>query len=141
MARYRRNGAAFAMIMLDIDHFKRVNDTHGHDVGDEVLVRLGRMLRDQVRSIDVVYRLGGEEFLVVCESTDLDGAVTLAEALLAHTHNLDMPYPGNLTASFGVVEVELDEAMEAAFKRLDRLLYLGKENGRDQVVANAPRNP
>lgn len=140
MARFRRQGMAFAMIMLDIDHFKGVNDSHGHNVGDEVLVRLGRLLRHEVRSTDVVYRLGGEEFLILCEDTDLEGACRLAELLRDQLRQHPMPFPERVTASFGVVEVDLDEPMPEAFKRLDELLYLAKANGRDQVVS-APMEP
>ncbi len=136
MARYRRQEEAFSMILLDIDHFKTVNDAHGHDVGDEVLVSLGRLLRSEVRSTDVVYRLGGEEFLVLCENTELDGARRLAELLRDQLRQRAMPFPGRVTASFGVVEVELDEPMAQAFKRLDELLYLAKANGRDQVMSS-----
>lgn len=140
MARYRRSGMSFAMIMLDIDHFKEINDTHGHGVGDQALIRLGRFLRHDVRSTDVVYRLGGEEFLVLCEDTDLLGATKLAELLREQLRTLPMPFAGHLTASFGVVEVAMEETMPAAFKRLDELLYLAKESGRDQVMA-APVEP
>ncbi|TBW53763.1 diguanylate cyclase [Marinobacter halodurans] len=140
MARFRRQGMAFAMIMLDIDHFKTVNDSHGHDAGDEVLVRLGRLLRHEVRSTDVVYRLGGEEFLILCEDTDLEGAGRLAELLRDQLRQHPMPFPEPVTASFGVVEVSLDEPMPRAFKRLDELLYLAKANGRDQVIL-APLEP
>lgn len=140
IARTQRKGMPFSLIMLDIDHFKRVNDTYGHDVGDEALIRLGRMLRHEVRSTDVVYRLGGEEFLVLCEDTDLDGAHKLAEMLLDHLRRLAMPFDSRMTASLSVIEVMADEDMPTAFKRLDELLYEAKANGRDQVVA-APMEP
>lgn len=140
IARTQRKGMPFSLIMLDIDHFKHVNDTYGHDVGDEALIRLGRMLRHDVRSTDVVYRLGGEEFLVLCEDTDLEGARKLAEMLLDQLRRLPMPFDKRMTASFSVIEVIPDEDMPTAFKRLDELLYEAKANGRDQVVAE-PMEP
>lgn len=135
MARFRRGRRPFSLLMLDIDHFKQVNDTYGHDVGDEALVRLGHLLRQEVRSTDLVYRLGGEEFLVVCEDTEREGAQKLAESLLDQLRTLSMPFPGAITASFGVAEVGLGENMASALKRLDGLMYTAKANGRNQVVS------
>ncbi|BES69225.1 GGDEF domain-containing protein [Marinobacter nanhaiticus D15-8W] len=140
IARTQRKGVSFSLIMLDIDHFKHINDTYGHDMGDEALIRLGRMLRKDVRSTDVVYRLGGEEFLVLCEDTDLGGAHELAQMLLDRLRQLVMPSDLRVTASFSVIEVLADEGMPAAFKRLDALLYEAKANGRNQVMA-APMEP
>lgn len=138
MARYHRKHMPFSMVMLDIDHFKRINDSHGHAVGDEVLVRLGKLLGDEVRSTDVVYRLGGEEFLILCEDTVVDGALRLAENLLEGIRQMPLPVSDHITASFGVVEVQLNESREDAFKRLDTLLYAAKSGGRDQVVSINP---
>ncbi|MGP4844519.1 diguanylate cyclase [Marinobacter sp. 1Y8] len=140
MARFHRKQVPFSIVMLDIDHFKRINDSHGHAVGDEVLVRLGRLLSDEVRSTDVVYRLGGEEFLILCEDTVADGALSLAQNLLECIRQMPLPFSGHMTASFGVVEVRLDESREDAFKRLDTLLYAAKSGGRNQVVS-APTEP
>ncbi|WP_148861142.1 sensor domain-containing diguanylate cyclase [Marinobacter fonticola] len=135
IARVQRKGMPFSLIMLDIDHFKLVNDTYGHDIGDEALIRLGRMLRKEVRSTDVVYRLGGEEFLVLCEDTDVDGATRLADMLLDRLRHLPMPFEKWITASMSVIEVVADDDMPTAFKRLDELLYEAKASGRDQVVS------
>ncbi len=140
MARFHRKQVPFSMVMLDIDHFKSINDSHGHAAGDEVLVRLGRLLSNEVRSTDVVYRLGGEEFLILCEDTVAEGAVRLAQSLLESIRQMPLPFNGHMTASFGVVEVQLDESREDAFKRLDTLLYAAKSGGRDQVVS-MPKEP
>ncbi len=136
MARFRRTGIPMSMIMLDIDHFKRVNDRYGHDAGDEVLIRLSRLLTQEVRSTDTVYRMGGEEFLVVCEDTQLSGANTLAKSLWEKVRNSPMPFVDQITASFGVTEAKPGESMDAAFKRLDDLLYRAKRGGRDRVISS-----
>ncbi|MCK7567512.1 sensor domain-containing diguanylate cyclase [Marinobacter xestospongiae] len=136
IARYRRTGIPLSLIMLDIDHFKVINDTHGHDAGDEVLVRLSWLLNHEVRNTDMVYRLGGEEFLVVCEDTDLQGARTLAQSLQRKLKASPMPFVGRITASFSVTEVNATEAMDTAFKRLDNLLYRAKRSGRDRIVCS-----
>lgn len=138
VARCRRTGLPLSLIMLDIDRFKSINDTYGHDAGDEVLVRLSWLLNHEVRSTDMVYRLGGEEFLVVCEDTDLQGANALAQALLEKLRSSPMPFVGRITASFSVTGVALDEAMDIALKRLDELLYRAKRNGRNQIVSSSP---
>ncbi|MDX1756313.1 MAG: diguanylate cyclase [Marinobacter sp.] len=136
MARYRRTGVPLSMIMLDIDHFKRVNDHYGHDAGDEVLIRLSHLLTRAVRNTDTVYRLGGEEFVVMCEDTPLSGANTLARSLSEKVRNSPMPFVEQITASFGVTEVRPNETLDAAFKRLDNLLYRAKRSGRDRVVSS-----
>ena len=138
VARYRRTGVPLSLIMLDIDHFKQINDTHGHDAGDEVLVRLSWLLSHEIRSTDVVYRLGGEEFLIVCEDTDLQGAKTLAKSLQRKLRASAMPFVGHITASFSVTEVKPNEDMDSAFKRLDDLLYRAKRGGRDCIVNSEP---
>lgn len=136
MARFRRTGVPLSMILLDIDHFKRVNDGFGHDAGDEVLIRLSWLLTHEVRSTDTVYRLGGEEFLVVCEDTHLGGANTLAKSLWKKVRSSPMPFVDQITASFGVTEAKPGETLDTAFKRLDDLLYRAKRGGRDQVVSS-----
>ncbi|SFL96175.1 PAS domain S-box-containing protein/diguanylate cyclase (GGDEF) domain-containing protein [Marinobacter zhejiangensis] len=138
VARYRRTGLPVSLIMLDIDHFKAINDTYGHSTGDDVLVRLSWLLNQAIRSTDLLYRFGGEEFLIVCEDTDLDGAKTLARALQEQLRTSQMPHQEHVTASFGVTEVVPGETMETALKRLDDLLYRAKRNGRDQIASSHP---
>ena len=137
--RLRRAGGSLALVMIDLDHFKRVNDTHGHAVGDQVLARVGRLLRATARNLDVPARFGGEEFAVLLYDSDVDGAVSFAERLRANLAEMRVPVPGHavvqVTASMGVAvgaaPVDPDTLVEAA----DRALYRAKSAGRDRLVS------
>lgn len=133
LARSNRTGAALSVILLDIDHFKSVNDTHGHQIGDQVLISIGKLLQAGSREIDVVGRWGGEEFLLVCRDTDLHGATVLAEKLRSMVANHAFPTVGKKTASFGVAGLRGTESVEALISRADAALYLAKNAGRDRV--------
>lgn len=135
-ARCHRSGAALAVILLDVDHFKSVNDTHGHQVGDQVLIAIARLLAAAVREIDVVGRWGGEEFMVVCRETDCDGARVLAEKLREAVAGHDFPVVGHKTGSFGVAALRPEEKLEALIARADAALYQAKHGGRDRVVTD-----
>ena len=124
--------------MMDVDHFKKVNDTHGHDVGDEVLVCLGGVLKGKVREADFAHRYGGEEFVVVAPETGLDAAVELAERLRAAFHRASggASAAGAQTLSIGVASLaSLPEDADAAALQTaaDSALYEAKRAGRDQV--------
>jgi diguanylate cyclase (GGDEF)-like protein len=131
----RRYDQPCALILIDIDHFKRINDRHGHLAGDEVLRNLAAILREGVRESDTVARWGGEEFLVLCRRTRLDAAVFLARTLnqlvAAHTFG-DVTH---CTASFGVTASHPDDSLETLFGRADAALYQAKATGRNRVVA------
>ena len=131
---FERTGDPFSLIMLDLDHFKALNDRYGHDIGDEVLRRVGTALTEGVRTSDVVFRLGGEEMLVLCPKTGLEGAVALAEILRRNLRNLDMPFDGKVTASFGVASVNHGEGLSDVMKCADKLLYQAKNEGRNRVI-------
>lgn len=133
MARSQRGSGIFSVIMLDVDHFKSVNDTHGHQVGDQVLVSIARLLKDGAREIDVVGRWGGEEFLVVCRETGLAGARVLAEKLRESVAGFTFPVVDSKTCSFGVASLKPDEAIDALVARTDSALYQAKHNGRNRV--------
>jgi diguanylate cyclase (GGDEF)-like protein len=136
-ARRQRYGGALSLVLLDIDHFKAINDRFGHPVGDAVLRRIGRCLQQHVRCVDIAGRYGGEEFLIALPQTGLDGARALAEALRerlgALTHDEG---PQRVSASLGVAEVHGDEVFDA-LARADRALYAAKAQGRDRVVVSS----
>ena len=134
-SRVARQGGALSVIMADIDHFKRVNDTHGHGAGDAVLTAFGGLLRSMTRKTDVVARYGGEEFVVLLPHTGLDLAAAKACGLRKALAALRFP-PLDLavTSSFGVAEMAPGEAGEAMLARADRALYEAKGGGRDRVV-------
>src|SRR5215217_5581528 len=133
--RTSRFGHPFGLLMLDIDSFKSLNDTHGHDAGDEALRRISRVLREGTRGIDLAARIGGEEFAILLVETNREGGVEVAERLRASIKSLDIPRAGHITASFGVAECP-SHAQTAAeiLKAADIALYEAKRNGRDQVV-------
>lgn len=133
----QRSGGAMSVMMLDIDHFKRVNDEHGHDVGDFVLRETANTLRRTCRRGDVVCRLGGEEFLVICPASDLEAAATSAERIRAAVEANLMTmgtFDRNVTVSIGVAQVRAEvDTVDALIKESDLLVYEAKESGRNRV--------
>ncbi len=132
---YRRYKHQFAVIILDIDYFKKVNDTHGHVVGDEVIKKIADMLSDNLRDTDIVGRWGGEEFLIVCPETNNAGAKAVAEHMRELIADADFGLnSGNVTASFGVTEYNENEQVDECIKRADMALYRAKELGRNRTI-------
>jgi len=129
----RRYGTPFSIILLDVDHFKQVNDAHGHLAGDEVLVGVARILEANTRSVDVVGRWGGEEFLVIAPSTDVDQAVLAAEKLRLALEGAEFPLIGRRTGSFGVAGYGAGDTAGALVSRADAALYAAKKAGRNRV--------
>ncbi len=134
----RRNSSALSVVMLDIDKFKKVNDTYGHQVGDDVIIKLAKTLQKHTRTSDVIFRLGGEEFLVLLPETGVDGAVSVAETLRVEVEKLLIILSDEIelrfTISIGVSEVKRDEQnFDAAMTRADAVLYEAKESGRNRV--------
>ena len=139
-SKYLRDHEDFAVLLLDIDHFKDVNDTHGHDAGDKVLIQLSEMLREQFRSSDVFSRYGGEEFLAVLINTNIEGASVIAERLLkavnASMFEISDDLGISVTVSIGISQTsEHDSHYESIIKRSDDALYIAKKNGRNQFAA------
>ena len=130
-------GRPLTVIMIDIDHFKSVNDTYGHDVGDAVLKAVAQLLHDGVRPVDLVGRWGGEEFLVVCPDTPCDPGRLLAERLAASLRTKDIDRVGRKTASFGVAEARTGDTIDSLFVKADQALYAAKSGGRDRVCVMA----
>ena len=137
--RANRTKTAFGIILLDADEFKKVNDTHGHPVGDEVLKTFANLLKTSVRTVDVVGRWGGEEFLIICPGTDDLGCRALAENLRSQSAQCAFPVAGPQTASFGIAVHQPGERAEALIERADQALYRSKENGRNRVEFSPPR--
>jgi two-component system, cell cycle response regulator len=145
VGRSRRYGRSLSVISLDLDHFKRINDTHGHAVGDTVLRQVGGFLRGSVRvNLDWVVRMGGEEFLLVLPETDLRSAGLFAQRLHAGLGALRIEHPGGLlqiTASMGVAQLRDGEDGQRLILRADALLYTAKDAGRNQVQYEAVLPP
>ena len=132
--RYCRYKNIFSVILLDIDKFKMVNDTYGHDIGDITLVTTADTLTNNIRQIDTVGRWGGEEFIVVCPETEIEGASKLAEKLRMIIEKTTFNTIGNITCSFGVAEIQHTETIKNLLKRSDIALYYAKEEGRNRVT-------
>jgi diguanylate cyclase (GGDEF)-like protein len=138
--RVKRHGSKLSLCVADLDHFKRVNDEHGHDAGDQVLKHISDLFVDTLRHTDIVGRFGGEEFILLLPDTDLDNALTvisrLREKLQASPVNVGDKVL-QVTATFAVTEVVAEDAtIEDVIRRADKALYQGKEAGRNQVVAS-----
>lgn len=131
----------FCVVALDIDHFKRINDGHGHDVGDQVLKRLAELMRRCCREGDVLCRTGGEEFLILLPKASLEVATTVAERLRKGVQDTPIEPVGAITISLGVAcwDAQGDETPTDVLNRADRVLYAAKQNGRNRVVAEHAR--
>lgn len=143
----RREGFAVSLVLGDIDHFKSVNDQHGHDAGDAVLVAVAQALAARRRASDVVGRWGGEEFVVLLPGASLEAAQAQAEGLRRQIHELRLtpthPAAGpelQLGMTLGVAELAMDESIESALQRADAALYAGKAAGRNRVVTAPARS-
>ena len=130
-----RSGVPISFILIDLDHFKEVNDRYGHAVGDEVLVNTVNIIKDTIRATDKAIRWGGEEFLILTIATPHEGAVILAEEIRNAIASKCYDTVGHMTASFGVAEHCYSEAMDMCFKRVDIALYKAKNSGRNCVVS------
>jgi diguanylate cyclase (GGDEF)-like protein len=133
MDQTKRYGMPMALAMYDLDYFKRVNDTFGHDVGDYVLQAVTGLVKDNIRATDIVARWGGEEFMVLMPQTDIQAARNTAEKLRRAIAGHHFDQVDNLTVSFGVVAYEPQDDLNSLLKRVDDALYKAKEQGRNRV--------
>jgi diguanylate cyclase (GGDEF)-like protein len=146
MARARRYASSFAVLVLDLDRFKEINDRLGHLAGDRFLQRVGEVVRQTMRAADIPCRWGGEEFCVLLPETDREGARSIAERLRARIGELAMSSGGGVvhtTVSIGVACHPGDDAGEAGtlLERADRALYAAKQAGRDRVMMTGAPDP
>ena len=131
---------ALSIILADIDHFKKVNDTHGHLIGDSVLKMLSKLLKEHIKGKDIAARFGGEEFIIVLPETPLKGAFILAEQIRMSLRTMKWTAKesgesiGAITIPLGVAQYQPDEAMESLIQRADNALYFAKENGRNKTM-------
>ena len=132
--RVRRGNDTASVIMFDIDDFKIVNDTYGHAMGDEVLVKIAAIMKDSVREYDYAGRWGGEEFLIVLPGTEVDEAASVAERLRANICNSNFGLAGHITCSFGVCAIRADDEAANLYIRVDDALYCAKKSGKNKVM-------
>ena len=138
MARANRDGMPSTLLVMDVDHFKRVNDDFGHAAGDDVLRGVGELLRKRLRASDIAFRLGGEEFLILLHGADRVGARRLSEALLAELRKAPLLPGRRVTASIGMATFDGERDARAWIARADEALYRAKRAGRDRAVGEPP---
>lgn len=139
IARAQRDGEPMSVVMIDIDHFKKINDTHGHAAGDAALVHLTQIARSVLRGNDAFVRYGGEEFLLVLAETGKSGAIFVAQRLqqaLAKLPFVHLNHVITMTFSAGVSDLIDDDSEAALLRRADMALYEAKRNGRNRIVAS-----
>lgn len=141
LERVKRYSGQFSLIMMDLDHFKQVNDNLGHPVGDKVLIRTTEVVRHSLRSTDTLGRWGGEEFIIICPEIGLQGALHCAENLRKTIARTDFSPVSHQYASFGVVAYQPDDSAESLLYRVDAALYLAKKRGRNQVAYLPEKHP
>jgi len=131
---YSRYNTVFSMIMLDIDDFKAINDEYGHRIGDNVLINLVQLIKLKIRKNDILYRVGGEEFIILCAQTSIDKAIIMSEKIRKSVQtDLKILEDKSITISIGVSEVMQNDTENELFTRVDKLLYQSKTNGKNQV--------
>ncbi|MEJ2141611.1 MAG: GGDEF domain-containing protein [Gammaproteobacteria bacterium] len=133
IGRVNRYKDPLSVVMIDIDHFKAINDLHGHAKGDEVLTSFSKMLLSSVRSTDIVSRWGGEEFLIICISSPAEKTVSLAEKLRKKVEQHDFDGLKQVTFSAGVAQYDKDNNLVDFINRADKALYIAKSTGRNTV--------
>ncbi|MDD5434154.1 MAG: diguanylate cyclase [Nitrospira sp.] len=130
IARVKRSGSHLSILMIDIDYFKKYNDTHGHPAGDRLLVAFAKIVTEEVRGGDLVSRYGGEEFLVILPDTDLNGALNMSERV-----RKTVSESLGITVSIGAAAYRNEKTMEELIQGADMAMYKAKKNGRDRVEA------
>jgi diguanylate cyclase (GGDEF)-like protein len=133
----RRHMQPLSLLMLDIDHFKQINDTHGHGAGDDVLKAVAASIKNQLRNVDMVFRYGGEEFLILLSNTSREAAALVGERLRCAAQTEDYPADGctvELTVSLGCSTLLPGESAESLLRRADSALYVAKREGRNRLT-------
>lgn len=131
---HKRYGLPFSIILLDVDNFKKVNDTFGHDIGDKVLKKVANILKNNTRATDVVGRWGGEEFLIICSNTIAVNTYTVAENLRVQLEHERFAPVERVTVSLGVAEYRENDTLDTIFKKADQALYQAKESGKNRTI-------
>jgi len=135
-SRFERHNQRFGIIMLDIDHFKSINDKFGHDAGDEVLKKLATTFEKAIRASDFVARWGGEEFLICCTTIEEEDLLPIAETIRQLVASTEFAHKGQITASLGCAAIVKGENITDLIKRADVALYEAKNNGRNQSIVS-----
>lgn len=127
----------FSIILFDIDDFKKINDGYGHLVGDKVLINIVKLINEDIRKTDTLYRVGGEEFIIICKNTIKSDAIIIAEKIRKKVEeSLNIIENKTITISIGVTEVISDDDENSIYKRVDDNLYMSKNSGKNRVTSN-----
>jgi diguanylate cyclase (GGDEF)-like protein/PAS domain S-box-containing protein len=141
MAQFQRYGHVFSLLIFDIDHFKCINDTYGHQYGDEKLQELSHLAQSITRTNDYIFRVGGEEFTILLSNTDIQHATIFAQKLRTTIETeIKITDKKHLTISIGVTQVREEDTSDTLFKRVDDYLYYAKEHGRNQVASDIKKS-
>ena len=133
IAQYKRYQLPFSALMFDIDYFKRINDTHGHEVGDQVLVQLAQVVTSTLRETDTLGRWGGEEFLLICPQTDIHNAKVIADKIFKAIQAHDFPCQLKVSISLGLSEFTDTHSLESLLIEIDKKMYKAKQAGRNRI--------
>jgi diguanylate cyclase (GGDEF)-like protein len=131
---HSRTLTPMTLVSIDIDHFKLINDKHGHDIGDQVLIQIATLLKKRCRSIDKLYRLGGEEFLFILFSTDLTNAQLFSHSIQQELAEFNFEYGLAPTLSIGLAEIDKEKTWDECLKKADENLYKAKNSGRNTII-------
>ena len=126
---------ALSLMMLDVDYFKKINDNHGHNVGDDVLSSMAAIIKNTLRNIDIVSRWGGEEFVVLLPTVNIDQAHIIAEKIRANVEKHRFSEGLNVTISIGIHQIDEKDSLEESISKADNALYHAKQHGRNRVAA------
>ena len=137
LAVFERYQTPFSIISIDIDDFKKINDNHGHDIGDKVLQGFSALIEGHIRQTDHLFRVGGEEFIILSESKNKIDTIKLAEKLRITVANKTLMSDINITISLGICEVIKGDCANSIAKRVDTLLYQAKSSGKNRVIHNS----
>ena len=131
---FNRYQIYFCIATYDIDDFKHINDTYGHDMGDKVLIEITNEIRNSIRKTDLLFRIGGEEFMIIFSKTLMQEAYKVVEKTRVDISNMSIIENEKITISIGITEVKKDDTPDLIYERADKLMYKSKKNGKNQTT-------
>ena len=129
-----RKNKPLCVLLMDIDYFKSINDTYGHDIGDKVLIEVCKIIKNNIRNTDMLFRIGGEEFIVLYPKTYLEDTILLLEKIKEKIKQTEIIKNHPITISIGVTKIQKSDTEQSLFKRVDELMYKSKNGGKDRIT-------
>lgn len=133
---FQRYKSVFCIAMYDIDNFKNINDTYGHDVGDKVLKEMTRGIKQHIRKTDLLFRIGGEEFVILFSKTSIKDAFDITEKIRELVSNMNIVDNETITISIGLTQIKEEDEINLIYERIDKLMYKSKHNGKNQTTSD-----